>query len=165
MKSILHLCALAVSLLFVLTAGLRGLVLLSNSEERNEARAHFFLLLASSELDRWYDEAGCFPDDLNVLMCTGDQRAQMGVAEIFGGVLRAPLASLPKSFDALRKGALLDPWGSPWQYETAADGQAMRLLTLGADRAPGGVDGCRDAELTKMDGDTAFTHLDEEPLW
>lgn len=165
MKSVLHLCALAVGLVVLVLAGLRGLVLLGNSEERNVARAHSFLLLASSELDRWYDEAGSFPDDLNVLDCAGAQRAQVGVGEVFGGVLRAPLGSLPRMVKAVREGALLDPWGNPWQFEMDEEQVAVRLVSFGSDRAEGGEGPARDLELTKTGLRTALTHLDEEPVW
>lgn len=42
---------------------------------------------------------------------------------------------------------LKDPWGTPYEYRVPGDGQAFDLISLGADKQPGG---------TSVDGDIKY---------
>jgi hypothetical protein len=165
MKAWLQWIFVTAALSVAVVAALRGVVLLSGDADGDQARAEHFLQAVSTELDRWYQQSGRYPSDLNALDTAGAERDQLGVSELYGGVLRAPLTDLGAAVQNVRDGRLLDPWGSPWRYELADEGHAVRLRSYGPDRATGADASDDDIELTKRRRATAFSHHGDKPLW
>lgn len=165
MKTFFQLVAIAIAVLVLVVLGLRGVVVLGADADIEHARAHDFVLAAASELERWHAESGEYPRDLNVLSAAAEEREQVGVGELFGGIFRAPVNELPAAIEAVQDGALLDPWGRPWQFDVDDDAARVRLRSTGADRADGGDGAMADLELTCNGRSWTLVHLGQDPLW
>ncbi|QDU65575.1 type II secretion system protein GspG [Engelhardtia mirabilis] len=150
----------------ILIPSLRGFYLLHNSGERATDHGHQFLMALSGDLDRFAaDHGGRFPKDLNALPLAHEDRSGIGVENIWGGVLRAPLLEMLTAARNVRSGRLLDPWGRPWQYRSDVSGETVRVESLGADGKAGGSGEDADLILTKREDETALSTLGHEPLW
>ncbi|MEO0650939.1 MAG: type II secretion system protein GspG, partial [Planctomycetota bacterium] len=124
------------------------------------------LLAVSADVDAFAeDHGGQYPTDLNALPSTDDARSGVGISDVWGGVLRAPLSMAWPNLKQVRAGALLDPWGVPWLLRVDQQHQTFRLESYGADRKLGGSGDDADLVLTKREGNTALSFLDDEPLW
>ena len=162
----MRIAATALTGALVLIPSLRGFYLLHNDGDRSAEHGHQFLMAVSDELDRYAeDHAGRFPKDLNALPMAHRDRRGVGIENIWGGVLRAPLTEMASAVRNVRAGRLLDPWGRPWLYRTDAAGETVRVESLGADGRTGGSGADVDLILTKLEQETSLSTLGHDPLW
>lgn len=165
-KLLIRIAVTATTGLCVLVPALRGFYLLHHSGQRAADHGHEFLMVLAQELEAWAaDHADRFPADLAALPLAHRDREGIGIENLWGGALRAPLFGIPRAIADVRAGRALDPWGRPWSYRLAGEGTAVRVESYGADGAVGGVGHDADLVLTMRDGETSISSLGHEPLW
>ena len=165
-KAIFKLGGFAATGILLLLPCLRGFYLLHHDADRSLQEAREFVLAVSDEIDAYAEDHGDqYPTDLNALPSAARAREGVGISNVWGGLLRAPLSMAPSNFRQVRKGALLDPWGVPWILRVDSNHETLRLESLGPDRKVGGGGDDADLVLTKRDGQTAISFLGEAPLW